>query len=433
MRKNGLGTLAVAAALLAVPAAAQSVVVVSGNLTSNTSWGPPDSYLLRGAVFVQDGATLTIAPGTTIYGENATTGTLVVAQGGRIVANGTADAPIIMTSDRPAGQRGRGDWGGLIINGRAPINVPGGIAEGEGDTGAYGGNDPADSSGSLKYLRVEYAGIEFSPDNELNGIAFQGVGNGTVVDYCQVSFNKDDGFEWFGGSVDAKHLVSLANADDSFDWTEGWTGRGQFWVAQQRGDDADNGFESDSNAENNDLLPRSAPRIYNVTLVGAPTTQHGSESNQGMLLRAGTAGLFRNFIVTGFKQYGVDIDGSASFAQAAAGDLTLQNSIISGNLRGDCNPDTGSSDLINGAVPSPATPEFCWSLWASNTNADPMLFDPFNLVNPDWSPRPGSPAINGVVPVDVPPSDGFFEPVNFIGAVGPDHDWTQGWINTEQQ
>jgi hypothetical protein len=433
-RHSGLWLLALAAALLAAPASAQNIVVVSGNITSDTSWGPPDVYLLRGAVFVEDGASLTIAAGTTIYGENATTGTLVVAQGGKIFVNGTREAPVIMTSDRPAGQRGRADWGGLILNGRAPINVPGGVAEGEGDTGSFGGNDPDDSSGVLRYLRVEYAGIEFSPDNELNGIAFQGVGRGTVVDYCQVSFNKDDGYEWFGGTVDVKHLVSLANADDSFDWTEGWTGRAQFLVAQQRGDDADHGFECDNNGESNDLLPRSAPRIYNATIIGAPTTQHGNESTSGVLIRAGTAGLFRNMIVMGFKEWGVDIDHASTFAQAASGALSIQNSIFYANLEGPCNPDTGDSDLIGGAVPSPNTCDYVTSIWAGNADVDPMLVDPYNLVNPDWSPQPGSPALDGTVPVDVPPDDGFYDTsISYIGAIEPGNDWTQGWINTEQQ
>ena len=154
-------------------------------------------YLLRGAVFVKNGAILTIEPGVKIYGEQATNGTLIIAQGSKIMAEGTASAPIVMSSDAFEGSRARGQWGGLIINGSAPTNQ--GVTFGEGDTGAFGGNDPTDSSGVLRYVRVEYAGIEFSPDNELNGIAFQGVGSGTVVDHVQVHMNQDDGVEMFGG------------------------------------------------------------------------------------------------------------------------------------------------------------------------------------------------------------------------------------------
>ena len=132
-------------------------------------------------MFVEGGATLTIDPGVKIYGEQASNGTLIIAQGSKIMADGTADAPIVMSSDAAIGSRARGQWGGLIVNGSAPTNQ--GVTFGEGDTGAFGGNNPADSSGTLRYLRLEYAGIEFSPDNELNGIAFQGVGSGTVVDH----------------------------------------------------------------------------------------------------------------------------------------------------------------------------------------------------------------------------------------------------------
>lgn len=151
----------------------------------------------------------------------------------------------MFTSDQFEGERDRGDWGGLIVNSRAPINT-GTTAFGEGDTGEYGGTDPEDNSGILCYVRVEFAGIEFSPDNELNGIAFQGVGSGTVVDYVQVHFNQDDGIEFFGGTVNAKHLYCTGIRDDSFDRTDDWVGKGQFWVGQQCGDAADNGFESET-------------------------------------------------------------------------------------------------------------------------------------------------------------------------------------------
>ena len=147
------------------------------------------------------------------------------------MADGTPDAPIIMSSDAAIGSRARGQWGGLIINGSAPTNQ--GVTFGEGDTGAFGGNNPSDSSGTLRYVRLEFAGIEFSPDNELNGIAFQGVGSGTIVDHVQVHMNQDDGIEMFGGTVNLKYVLVTGARDDSFDWTDGWTGKGQFWVAQQ--------------------------------------------------------------------------------------------------------------------------------------------------------------------------------------------------------
>ena len=191
----------------------KQVCVVSGRITSDTTFDSNSYWVLRGAVFVEDGATLTLDPGTEVFGEFATNGTLIIAQGGKIHSNGTATAPVVFSSDQEVGERARADWGGLIINGRAPLNVPGGTSVGEGDTGVYGGSDPDDDSGHLRYTRVEFAGTEFSPDNELNGIAFQGVGRETEVEYVQVSFNKDDGMEFFGGTVEVKHVICYGIAD----------------------------------------------------------------------------------------------------------------------------------------------------------------------------------------------------------------------------
>ncbi len=215
------------------------VVVLTGTVVDNLTLTADTEYLIRGGVFIGDGTNttvLTIEPGTVLYGESATNGMLVINRGSRIMAEGTALAPIVMTSDKAAGSRGRSDWGGLIINGRAPLNS-GDEAFGEGGTGAYGGNVPTDNSGVLKYVRVEYAGREISPDNELNGIAFQGVGSGTLVDYVQVHMGKDDGMEFFGGTVNVKHVLVTGCADDQVDWTDGWQGKGQFIAIQQDGDD----------------------------------------------------------------------------------------------------------------------------------------------------------------------------------------------------
>ena len=397
-----------------------TVEIVSGTISADTTWTADTNHVLSGAVFVGDGATLTIEPGTHIFGESATNGALIVARGGRIVAEGTAEAPIVMTSDQREGERSRGDWGGLIINGAAPLNIPGGTAEGEGDTGEYGGGNPADDSGVLRYVRVEFAGSEFSPDNELNGIAFQGVGNGTTVDFVQVHFNKDDGVEFFGGTVDAKHVVCTGIADDSFDWTDGWTGRGQFWVAQQRGDDADQGIEADNNGENNDLTPRSHPTLYNITLIGDPDSDEGDESDIGILLREGTAATIAGAIVMGFKETGLDIDNAATYENAESGALVVSNSIFHDNAEGAFDDDAGEDP-----APSFSTRDFA----AASTllvEADPMLADPYNHEALDCRPMAGSPAL-GSPGAALPPADGFFDPVTFVGACGPDDDWFLGW------
>src|SRR5687768_8693251 len=234
-----------------VPGIDKPVVVVTGEITGSDTWVNTNYYVLRGAVFVRDGGTLNIQAGTTIVGESGSVGTLIVSQGGRLNAIGTRAQPIVFTSDQPVGQRGRGDWGGIIINGRAPINFGSGSAAGEGDTGVYGGSNPNDNSGVLSYVRVEFSGVEFSPDNELNGIAFQGVGRATRVDHVQAHMSRDDALEWFGGTVDGKYIVASNAADDAIDWTFGWSGRLQYAVVVQRGDDGDNGIEADNNEFNN--------------------------------------------------------------------------------------------------------------------------------------------------------------------------------------
>jgi len=403
------------------------IVVLQGDILTDTTLANTNDYVLAGAVFVQAPATLTIQAGTTIYGESATNGTLIITRGAQIIANGRADAPIVMTSDQSP-PRSRGLWGGLIINGRAPINVPGGEAFGEGDTGVYGGGQPNDNSGVLNYLRVEYAGTEFSPDNELNGIAFQGVGRNTEVDYVQVHFNLDDCVEFFGGTVDAKHVLCTGTGDDNFDWTEGWRGRGQFWIAQQRGDDADQGIEADSNAENNNLQPRANPAIYNFTLIGDPDNKQGGESDIGMLLREGTAGTLRNFIVMGFKEVGVEIDHAATFQQAVSGALTMGNGVFYQNAGGDFSQDADETPR----------PPITTAQWAARSKAifqgNPQLRKPYKPKGRDFRPTDSSPCVDGTIPVATPPNDGFFEVVSFIGALSnvASEDWTRGWTTDSQ-
>ena len=392
----------------------RQVVILEGRLNADKTLTSAYDYLLRGAVFVESGATLTIEAGVQVYGEQATNGTLIIAQGSKIMAEGTASAPIVMSSDAAIGSRARGQWGGLIVNGSAPTNQ--GITFGEGDTGAFGGNNPADSSGVLRYVRVEYAGIEFSPDNELNGIAFQGVGSGTVVDHVQVHMNQDDGVEMFGGTVNLKYVMVTGARDDSFDWTDGWTGKAQFLVVQQYGDDADNGFEVDNSSKDNEAEPRSAATVYNATLVGDPA---GPESDNGLLIREGAAGVFANFIVTGFNKVGLDINNEATYAQVKSGKLVVKNSIFFENGKGNFS-DEKDDDGFD---------EARFAADNGNKETDPGLVDPFNKSAPDFTP--GAEA-NAVVPAS-PPADGFFEQVDFIGGVSPSNNWTIGWTTSARQ
>ncbi len=296
----------------------------------NLSSGPMSGYtgyFLDGGVFIGDttGAesvtpTLTIPAGTVIYGiESTPPGMLVICRGAMIDAQGTADAPIVFTSPKkvPAAE----DWGGLVINGSATINAAGGeVANGEGNSGPYGGGaspDDADNSGILEYVIVAYAGHVFTSEDELNGIAMQGVGNGTTVDYVQIHKNKDDGIEFFGGTVDVTHVVCTGIGDDSFDWTQGWNGRAQYVVLQQYDWDADQGIEADNNGAGHDLLPRAEPQLCNMTIIGQPTY---SGSDIGTLFRAGTGVGLYHAIVTGFNEAGMDIDDIATWDAAFTDD-----------------------------------------------------------------------------------------------------------------
>ena len=433
---RALGSLAVGAAILLVqsapllsdqappvnvPGIDKPVIVVTGEVTGTENWTNNFYYVLRGAVFVNEGATLNIQAGTRVIGEAGSVGTLIVLRGGRLNALGTRQQPIVFTSDQPIGTRARGDWGGLIINGRAPVNIEGGEGVGEADTGVYGGDNPNDSSGIMRYVRVEFAGVEFSPDNELNGIAFQGVGRGGAYEYIQVHMNRDDALEWFGGTADIKYAVASNAADDSFDWTFGWTGRAQFIAVHQRSDDADWGIEADNNEFNNNLLPRSNPQIYNMTICGDPDRNEGAESVRAVLFRRGTAVTFRNFVIAGSKNLGMQIDGTSTLAQV----------------------DNGTTQVGAGVIFGPATPLHAAMLpyVASGRFPDVRIADPglspacFDHANPNFQPISVATLAGGQLAPIQPPHDGFFEPVTFIGAVPPPpaDDWTIGWTSYPQQ
>jgi hypothetical protein len=398
-----------------VPGIDKPVIVVTGDVAANETWTSANYYVLRGAVFVREGRTLNIAAGTRIIGEAGSVGTLIVERGGRINAIGTAAAPIVFTSDQPIGQRGRGDWGGLIINGRAPLNFGSGEAAGEGDTGVYGGTDPNDNSGVLRYVRVEFSGVEFSPDNELNGIAFQAIGRGTQIDHVQAHMSRDDAMEWFGGTVDGKYLVLSNAADDSVDWTFGWTGRLQYVAVLQRGDDADNGVEADNNEFNNEVLPRSNPQIYNATFCGDPNGI-ASEVQRGSNLRRGTAFTIRNFLITGFRT-GFQISDNATLAQVNNGTSQMGAGASWGNLT---NMHSSVTQFINsGRFPNVIVNQPA-GLSAAACNG--------SNVNPNLQPPLASLAGGQLAPIQ-PPNDGFFDAVTFIGAVPPPPapNWMDGW------
>ncbi len=402
-----------------VPGIDKPVIVVTGSITGTETWTSTSYYVLRGAVFVPEGATLNIGAGTTIIGESGSVGTLIVLRGGRLNAVGTAAQPVVFTSDQAVGQRGRGDWGGLIINGRARVNFGSGEAAGEGDTGVYGGTDDNDNSGILRYVRVEFSGVEFSPDNELNGIAFQAVGRGTQVDHVQAHMSRDDAMEWFGGTADGKYLVMSNAADDSVDWTFGWTGRLQYVAVTQRGDDADNGIEADNNEFNNNVLPRSHPQIYNITLCGDPDRNEGGESPRGANIRRGTAFTIRNFLVTGFKTVGFQIETTNTATTSQVDNGTSQ--MGAGVSWGIATPMHASvtTYITSGRFPN------------IRTGVEPGVSTTAcsNHAAPNFQPSSVATLAGGQLAPIQPPNDGFFEPVTFIGAVppAPAANWMDGW------
>ena len=385
----------------------------SGNLllTADKTW------VLQGGVFIggdnTDRGVLTIEPGTRIVGK-AGADFLAISRGSQIFAEGTETAPIVFTTGN-TGSTDRGQWGGLVLNGNAPINTCGTYsvenpceATGEGPgtkgTGVYGGNNPADNSGVLKYVRVEFAGFEISPDNELNGISFQGVGNGTLVDYIQVHKNSDDGVEFYGGTVDIKHVLLTGNKDDSMDWTSGWVGRAQFVIIDQFEDAANNGIEADNLKSPMDATPRSNPILSNFTILGSKGA--AAKGGSSLLLRKGSAVEMNNSIMQGAKKGCLDIDDQPTANSGEA--------IFIGNF-------------INCAKAFEAEAGETWNV------ADFFSSEDFNeLADPilnGYTPAANSPAIDlGDVTPFGPRHGTWFSAVDFAGAVKDANDtWYKGW------
>ncbi|PJE41212.1 MAG: hypothetical protein CUR32_08510 [Flavobacterium sp.] len=305
-------------------------------------------YNLTGALVVRDGATLTIPAGTEIHATGGTAAYIAVAQGGKIFINGTANNPVIMTSGNttPA----PGDWGGLVICGKAPINtVSGGASTAQSEVAdlTYGGIIANDNSGSIRYLRLEYTGANFSATKEFNGVSLFGVGSGTIFEYVQCYHGSDDGFEFFGGTVNTSNLVSLGNEDDQFDWTEGWNGTNTNWYGKLAFGRGNRGIEADNYEFGFANTPISNPSITNLTLVGPGSTADAViyTENQGLKLRRGTKALFTNVVLSGWKT-GVDVehDETIAFVGTALKVTNYEFSDIATNTKGK-KTDASSADV----------------------------------------------------------------------------------------
>ena len=331
---------------------APGLVNVTTDITANTTWTRGNVYNVVGFRKVASGATLTIEPGTKITGDFATVGSsLFVLRGARIIADGTSALPIVFTSAQAAGSRAPGDWGGLIIVGNGIINRSGLVnVEGTGTSTenpfvAYsGGNNNADNSGTLRYVRVEYAGFGPAPNAELNSFTFAAVGSGTIVDFVQSLNGLDDSFEFFGGALDGKHLVSYESGDDHFDMAEGYTGRLQFLIAFQSrvlvprplaGNTSTDpqGIENDGcNGGGCDLnfnsAPFTTPVIANFTLVGTGPGVVPAAGGYGAILRRGTGGYYVNGIMARWQTAGIGYRDADTKARETAGVLSIKNVFI---------------------------------------------------------------------------------------------------------
>lgn len=420
---------------------ATPVKTITGNLTGNINWNYDTIYLLSGKVYLKAGATLNIGPGTLIKGDYATPGSaLVVTRGAKIYAIGEAKRPIVFTSSQAVGNRLTADWGGVIIEGNARVNVPGGIGTIEGGNlsnpdgttsdGQYGGLNDLDNSGELRYVRIEYAGFPYAPNNELNGLTLGGVGSGTKISYVQVSYGFDDSFEWFGGTVSCDHLISFRGNDDDFDTDFGFSGKVQFGVSLRDTAVADgvsgaNSFESDNDATGTNNIPGTKAVFCNMTLVGpkqTPTTNSSSNFRSGAHIRRNSSESIFNSVWMGWPT-GVKIDGDSCHRNADSSWLQFQNCVLAGcGLQLDS---TAPASTVWGITP--------WFTSAANSNtiysanSDVMLTSPFTYNSPDFRPAAGSPLLSGASFTNSK-LNGLDNTPTYRGAFGAT-DWTEDWAS----
>jgi hypothetical protein len=353
----------------------QGVQAVSLNLVNT------NNYLLRGRVQIPEGRSITIQEGTVIFGEFATIGFLEIDRGGQIFSNGTRTNPIIFTSERAPGSMAPGDFGGIVINGRAIANCANTAAgdscasEG-GNAGYYGGNDDNDNSGSITYTRIEYAGHEVVPNNELNCLTMNGVGRNTLFDYIECMAGSDDTFEWFGGTARCKHLVSVGGQDDNLDWQMGYRGFIQHFVCKQwpkYGTGVpDRGIEADDNEFNHDAQPRSNPCIANATFVGGRKLTP-PVGGQGVELRRGTSSHIINSIIMDFNNTGLRLTDPQTFRVCVDSPAGLRTCVYPVSVEDEA-PVAGQLAAAVGPVPAAGLARIAFTMPAAG-NVRIQVFD----------------------------------------------------------
>ena len=445
------------------PEPGETIVIGDGSQDyelQETTLEAKNTYVLKGFVYVPNGVTLTIEPGTVIRGDKDTKATLIVERGGKIMAEGTKEKPIVFTSAQDAGKRKTGDWGGIILLGKAKNNMGEMTIEG-GVRSKHGGSDDADNSGVLKYVRCEFAGIEYEPDNEINGITMGSVGSGTTIQYVQVSYCGDDSFEWFGGAVGAKHLVAFRGWDDDFDTDNGFSGKIQYALGLRDpkvGDkSASNGFESDNNSSASTSEPFTSPVFANVSLFG-PVADPAAYTNEAGIngsptdarfqaslhLRRNTQLDIHNSVIAAFP-VGLIIEndkGSTTQTWATEGKLNVTNCVMAGMVKNYQDAQYWKEGTQINPDDNGTFAESYFTRGNGGNSAYVSISDlkftgnPLDLTNPGMYITSDSPLATGADWTGSNVSTGF-DKVAYVGAFGPDEtassNWTSGWCNWDPQ
>lgn len=422
---------------------AQNLETVSGTITQNTTWTANKTWLLEGKVYVKNGATLTIQPGTVVKGDKASKGTLIITRGSKIIADGLPTKPVVFTSNEtnPA----PGDWGGVVVLGYAPTNTSAngmtclGVAEGNINNATndarYGSGDQPggcgrtdDNSGILRYVRIEYGGISYQLNNETNGLTLAGVGSGTTVDYVQVSHSGDDGFEFFGGTVNCKHLVSYGNKDDDFDFDLGYQGHVQFALGVRNPDLSDvsgsNGLEVDNDNSGTPYIPKTRPTLSNFTLIGPTGVMDDNFRRAAHLRRNAEPALYNSLFIGNFP-VGLCLDGVGTIANAQTNLLEVKNTYLA-----------DAPELLKSTEATFNINQwFGTQLWeneAMSNSQSLALQAPFNVADPNAQPLSSSVLNNSASFTAVRANVPFFEKVSWLGAFNTTDDWTCGWAKFEE-
>lgn len=400
--------------------------VITGTLNESKTLTKDKNWVLKGYVYIPSGVTLTIEAGTTIKSDVEQKGALCVERGGKLIANGSATEPIVFTSGRAAGSRAPGDWGGIVLLGRARTNrtsTP--VIEGGLDR-PYGGTDDNDNSGSLRFVRIEYAGIAAFQNSEINALTLGGVGKGTVLENIQVIYGNDDAYEFFGGTVDAKNLVAFATADDDYDFDFGYTGRIQHAVALRDPEfvdegDAGNGIESDNDNPYTGARPYTRPVLSNFTFVGPNNAANtAANHNFGNRWRRASRFAIRNSIMIGWQKGGFSIEQDSTAYGYLNGQSEFKNNLVHAIADPFRASSTGNQTLTAAMMEEMAIEDGCVKL----ASAEGVLQAPFNLTSPNFA------AVSAAATSGVDFTGEFstwFTPTTYKGAVATGNSWLQGW------